>query len=202
MNKHYSCLWLNYFEDELGYALRPIELADSELIRNLRNAQMDVLRQQQEITEEEQHIYFNTVIAPLKKEEKPQQILFAFCFKSQLIGYGGLTYIDWKSYRAEVSFLLDPQHIEDASVYAFEFKRFLNLLSYVFFSCLSFHRLFAETFEFRKEHMQVLEEFGFKLEGVLRDHIFKKQQWFDSYMHGLLANDSRIQYPLIQTNDF
>lgn len=176
-------------EDNSGYYLCPIKIEDAELIRQWRNAQISLLRQQTPITAEEQKKYFKELVSALFDQEQPKQLLFSFLHDGKSIGYGGLTNIDWFSKRGEVSFLVDPKRAADVVCYTNDFTHFLMLLGHLFFYDLDFHRLFTETFSFRKQHMQILESCGFKKEGVLRDHIFKDGKWHDSIMHGLLKGD-------------
>ncbi len=185
----YKCLINNWFEDPEGYGITSIRQEDMELIRLWRNAQIDILRQKTVLSLEEQRLYFQKVIYPTFSQEEPKQIIFSFLFYKQCIGYGGLTNIDWGARHAEVSFLVDPLRVEDGLQYKQDFTHFLTLLCQIAFQILSLHRLFTETFAFRTYHMQILEEFGFKQEGILREHVFKRHHWHDSVMHGLLSRE-------------
>lgn len=191
MLDHYLCLPKKAFEDGKGHTLVAVRLQDIELIRQWRNSQIPVLRQLEEISAESQVSYFERMIWPTFAEAQPRQLLFSYLYQGVLIGYGGLVAMDWAAKRAEVSFLLDPARTHPAQAYAADFTSFLHLLCQVAFKTLKFHRLFTETFAFRKDHMAVLEDFGLKREGILRDHVFKNGKWVDSYMHGLLAGEYR-----------
>lgn len=188
----YKCLSKNVFEDQEGYRIVPLRREDIEIIRIWRNEQQDLLRQKGTITTQDQVNYFNSQVAPAFEFLQPKQILFSFLYKNVCIGYGGLTHCDWEDGRAEVAFLIDPQRTLDFLSYQRDFHHFLFLLCEATFNSLNFHRLFTETFAFRHEHINVLESFGFQREGILRDHIFKKQQWFDSYIHGLLRDEAPV----------
>lgn len=189
----YICLSRQLFEDTKGYGLVSLREEDLEPIRLWRNAQKDILRQNEEITPQKQLNYFHQVIHPSFSQKKPSQILFSFLLHDRhghdnLIGYGGLTHIDWDNKRAEVSFLLDPLRTQDEQMYSSDFLHFLALLSEVASKELHLHRIFTETFSFRTHHMKVLEEAGFQLEGILREHVFKNGTWSDSILHGLLLS--------------
>jgi RimJ/RimL family protein N-acetyltransferase len=185
----YKCLKKNSFKDHHGYQLVPIREEDIELIRFWRNAQLEVLRQKAVISFEEQQLYFQQVVWPTLIQQYPSQLLFSFLLNLDCIGYGGLTNIDWESSRAEVSFLVNPMRAENAHNYTCDFMHFLALLCQVAFGDLHLHRLFTETFAFRVEHIHILENFGFKREGVLREHVFKRNGWHDSVMHGFLFEE-------------
>jgi RimJ/RimL family protein N-acetyltransferase len=190
MHKHtYKCLSEQKFEDTEGYALVPIREQDMESIRLWRNGQLDVLRQQHPISGEQQREYYHNVVAPLFQMQHPPQILFSFLKDGECIGYGGLTYLDWAARRGEISFLLDTERSDGSKHYKIDYLHFLELLKAISFKSLHLHRIFAETFGFRKKHMAILEEAGFHLEGRLRDHIFKQGKWYDSVFHGLLVTE-------------
>lgn len=187
--KEYTCLNTKIFQDKEGYQILSIRLEDIEKIRQWRNTQVKILRQQTLITFDEQQAYFQQIIWPTFEYSQPSQILFSFLLNGECIGYGGLTHIDWISSRAEVSFLVDPNRTVNPSDYHTDYSHFLNLLCQAAFEDLHLHRLFAETFAFRQDHMKVLEDFGFKPEGILREHVYKQENWYDSFFHGLLANE-------------
>ena len=71
------------------YQLRPIHWNDRDAIREWRNAQIEVLRQQNPLSDNEQDNYFSNLVLPQLTQEQPEQILFAFLEDSQLVGYGG-----------------------------------------------------------------------------------------------------------------
>ena len=47
-------------------------------------------------------------------------------------------------------------------------------------------KIFTETYVNRDYHIGILEENGFKLEGVLKKHVLQNNRFSDSYMRGLL----------------
>lgn len=182
---NYRCLKNSFLDHYNGYQLIAIRKEDMEPIRVFRNAQIDVLRQRHPISKEDQERYYTSHVLPLFSEEFPSQILWSFLLEEKLIGYGGLTYIDWENKRAELSFLVDPEIAVNVHEYQKAMTAFLLLLLPIAFQNLSLHKILSETFEFRESTRHVLEELGFKKEGVLRDHIFKKGRYYDSIMYGL-----------------
>ncbi|MFI0435415.1 MAG: GNAT family N-acetyltransferase [Parachlamydiaceae bacterium] len=184
----YKCLKKNDFKID-NYQLIPIRDQDIENIRTWRNAQMSVLRQQKTLTNEDQRRYFQTSVWPTFEEESPSQLLFSFLFQDQSIGYGGLTRLDWGNRRAEVSFLVDPSRAEIESIYTQDFKVFLTILCKIAFEQLDLHRLVSETYAFRSSTLKVLEEVGFKREGVLREHVYKNGRWCDAIVLALQGKD-------------
>lgn len=184
----YFALKKQKFEFE-EFSLIPIQFGDLEAIREWRNSQIDVLRQKNILTKEDQLNYFESVIKPQYIQIQPTQILFGFYNQSNLIGYGGLVHISWEDNRAEISFLLNPDYTEDKVIYAKYFTQFLNLITIVAFKELKFKRIFTETFDIRDHHIKVLETFGFLREGVMRKHICINNDYIDSIIHGYINED-------------
>ena len=75
--------------------------------------------------------------------------------------------------------------------YAEELQRFLDWTAAFAFDELCFNRIFTETWDFRDEHIGILEGFGFVYEGRLRQHVAKGGRAHDALLHGLLAKDWR-----------
>lgn len=168
------------------FSLVPIRKEDMESIRLWRNAQTDILRQNDPISALEQEAYFTEVLAPSFEENEPKQILFSFLHIDHCIGYGGLTHIDFQAKRAELSFLLDPTIEEGTTEFATCFSHFFSLLQEIAFQELKLHRLVAETYATRRELIALLELSGFEYEGCLKDHVFKNGVWINSLMYGLV----------------
>jgi RimJ/RimL family protein N-acetyltransferase len=172
-----------------GYEIRPLQLEDAENIRIARNEQMDVLRQSHEISKEEQIHYFKHTVVPNSTKPYPDLVLYSFLKNGAWIGYGGLTHIDWHNKRAEISFLVETARTKVPENYGQDFENFLKILSREAFNTFQLHRLFTETFDFRKDHIKILENFGFIQEGILREHILINGKFENSIMHGLLKKD-------------
>jgi len=185
----YKCLTKEIFS--LGeYLIRPLRIEDMESIRLWRNEQMEVLRQDSALTRKDQAVYWSHVIQPSFSQDQPKQILFAYEKDQELIGYGGLTNIDWKIGSAEVSFLMDVEFVKNIALYKFSFGKFISLLKPVAFNELSMHRLFTETFDVRPYHVVVLEENGFKLEKRLKEQIMLGNRRIDSLIHGCIKDEA------------
>ncbi|MEQ8251850.1 GNAT family N-acetyltransferase [Oceanibaculum nanhaiense] len=170
-------------------SVRAVQKAEIEAIRQWRNAQIDVLRQAEPITPEQQEAYFATHIWPQFSKARPDTILVSYREEDRLIGYGGLVHVAWAHRRAEVSFLLDPVHIGDDKVVARYFSAFLGLMKRLAFADLGLNRLCTETYAIRPNYVAMLEENGFRREGVLRQHVWIDGQPVDSILHGCLAEN-------------
>ena len=187
MNANYHCLSrTNYHAGE--YQLVSVRPQDIQLIRCWRNAQIDVLRQDREITSQEQERYFEKQIWPTLNHEQPTQILFSFLREQQPVGYGGLVHINWSARKSEVSVLFDlAKRSED--LYREQLSAYLTLLKDVAFSDLGMHRLWTESYDIRPLHISILADQGFEFEGRLRDHEWINGRYVDTLFHACL-NDS------------
>lgn len=156
-----------------------------------RNSQQSVLRQQSSLTPADQAQWWREHVLPSYASSQPRLFLLALDRGDGISSYGGLTNIDWVSRRAEVSFLAEPQIVKSPALYRREFLDSLLMYFDLAFSELELHRLFTETWSFRRSHIDLLESVGFQQEGVLRQHVVKDGQFFDAVIHGLLAQDWR-----------
>jgi RimJ/RimL family protein N-acetyltransferase len=168
------------------YQLRPIHWDDRDVIRQWRNAQIDVLRQQNPLTATEQDNYFSNLVLPQLAQEQPEQILFAFLEDSQLVGYGGFVHIVWSDRRAEVSFLTDTNRSAHL-IFSQDWSEYLTLLVQLA-QKIGFHKLTTETYSIRPELLKILENFGFTQEGLLRDHHLINGSPVNSFFHAYLIS--------------
>lgn len=188
--KRYICLPSARLESGL-YAITAVQPEHIESIRRWRNAQTDILRQTGTITAEQQQRYYATHVWPGMEHAHPDNILLSYFLENNLIGYGGLVHIAWQHLRAEVSFLLEPSRAGDPVHYGRDFSSFLGLMQQVAFADLGFRRLFTETYAGRNHHISLLEQIGFRPEGVLREHVLQGDKPVDSLVHGCLRNDAQ-----------
>lgn len=168
-------------------ALRAIQWGDREAIRRWRNDQIEVLRQAEPLTSEDQDMYYRGVVRAQLFEAAPPQILLAFLDDGELVGYGGFVHIAWADRRAELSFLSQTDraagpHWQD------EWRAYVPLMAQIAREQLGLHRLTAETFEFRADVLAVMEELGFEREGVMRQHHLIDGDYCDSILTGLLLD--------------
>jgi len=173
------------------YRIVPLRKEDILSIKDWRNDQMAVLRQNTVLTSDAQLRYYDTVVRRSFEERQPNVMLFSYLLRNECIGYGGLTNIDWFSRRTEMSFLLDTGRANRLELYEMEFSNFISLIKKVIFLDLEFNRIFTETFDIRDGHVRILEKNGFRLEGRLRQHVLIDQRFVDSLIHGYIKEDFR-----------
>jgi len=183
MKTQYRCLRHQQFYTD-KYLLEPLRHRDIQKIKEWRNAQMDILRQNAPLTDAGQEVYFNDVVIPTFKAQKPEQVLLSYLYDGQCIGYGGLVRVDWDRKQAEVSFLVAPERAADEETYRQDFSNFLKLIKNVAFNDMHLKRLYTETYDIRPLHISVLESQSFALEERLKDHIVKDGKTLDSLIHG------------------
>ena len=183
MNK-YNCLDVQKFSFE-DYVLIPIRHEDIQSIRKWRNAQIDVLRQNKPISENEQKKYYERIIEKNFHENKPEQIIFSFLLKNECIGYGGFVHIDWEKESAELSFLNETSRSKNLDLYFKDFSKFLKIISKIAFEHIKFKKLVTETYNIRPKTIEILQKFGFKNKGNLKNHIKINGKLIDSLIFNL-----------------
>jgi RimJ/RimL family protein N-acetyltransferase len=170
-----------------GRALYPLREDLLGYLKDWRNAQMDVLRQSRALTDLEQQRWWSALATD------DRQALFGLFLQSPdaplFIGYGGLVNLDRVNGRAEVSFLVDPQRSSQPGVYVVDMRAAFSMFCWYGFERLGLNRLFTETFSFRQRHIEVLGSLGFRMEGILRQHVKKDGKYWDSVMHGILHSE-------------
>ncbi len=159
---NYVCLKKNCYVFK-KYELTPIRKQDIESVRQWRNDQINILRQEKPISIDEQEQYFENIIFPSFNQQAPELILFSFLKNSELIGYGGFVNIDWKNKLSEISFLIETKRSKNPSQYETDFTIFLNFLKKISCDDLKFNELFTETYDIRPIHVNILEKNEFKI---------------------------------------
>lgn len=154
-----------------------------EFIRIWRNQQIKVLRQKYEISSENQVKYFkNSVWSELDSLE-PNQILLSINKYETLIGYGGFVHINWKTLEAEISFLLKTEISNDLEEYNRIFANFLFCIELIGRDYLKFKKLTLETYEFRHNHVRIIEDSGYTRGDVKINQTSGAKQKYNSVLH-------------------
>ena len=169
-----------YTQDK--YRIVPIRYEDRYDILNWRNSQIDILRQQKQISREEQDNYFKTVIDALFDQEKPNQILWSFLYDGKLIGYGGLVHIDWQNKTAEISFLTETCRNQSQQQFISDWIIYLSLIKRVAKN-LSFSSIFTYAYDIRPNLYIALEKSGFKETKRMKDFIEINGEMKDVVIH-------------------
>ena len=168
---------------------RNLKIIDAEKIRQWRNKQTKILRQNGKIKKKEQIKYFKQNIL----SKNPKLDLFAIDMNKNLIGYGGLVNISKPYKTAEISFLVNDRINHNSNLYQKIFGDFLTYIKKYSFNKKKLNRLHTETFSFRKKHIRILEKSGFKLEGIMKMHVVKNRKTYNSLIHGILKKKFKIK---------
>ena len=168
------------------FEIIPVRFKDRLEIMKWRNEQIYHLRQSEPLTVEKQDNYFNTTIASLFNEEKPNQILFSFLQANECIGYGGLVHINWIDRNAEVSFIMNTRLEEES--FPKNWSMFLNCLEQAAFGELGFHKIFIYAFDLRPHLYDVLEFNGYFKDARLKEHCFFQGEFKDVLIYSKLMN--------------
>lgn len=167
------------------FKLVPIRYQDRAKIREWRNEQILHLRQSQLLSEEAQDNYFKNVVAPLFETATPNQLLFSFLWKNELVGYGGLVHINWLDKHAEISFLVKTELQE--KYFAEFWHAYLKMLSFVAFDKLHFQKIFTYAFDVRPQLYPVLLHAGLVEEARLKNHCMINGSPKDVLIHSKFA---------------
>ncbi|MBZ9631492.1 GNAT family N-acetyltransferase [Salegentibacter sp. LM13S] len=169
------------------YSIVPIRKEDRYAIMKWRNEQMYHLRQNEVLTKEKQDSYFDTVIAQLFHQDKPEQILFSYLEGENCIGYGGLVHINWIDKNAEISFVLNTEF--DTELFKDHWTSYLTLIEEVALKELKLHKIYTYAFDLRPELYTALESCGYYLEATLKNHCHFDDNFIDVVIHSKILSD-------------
>lgn len=173
------------------YSLVPIRFEDRYNIMKWRNEQIYHLRQAKPLTKEDQHAYFENVVAKLFNQDQPNQILFSFLENGVCIGYGGLVHINWIDQNAEISFIMDT--ILEENRFNEIWTIYLSLIEKVAFHELKLHKIFTYAFDLRPQLYEVLLYSKFIEEARLKEHSFFNGKFIDVLIHSKFNNHIEIR---------
>ena len=107
--------------------------------------------------------------------------------QGKLIGVVGLTYIDWKNRRSEVSIYIGD---EEAWGKGYGFDALKTLMAYGFHTA-NLHKLYAEIFAFNEPSIRLFEKAGFTRDGAKREDQYVDGKYWDTYVYSVLASELR-----------
>lgn len=178
----YICLKQQQYS--LGdYSIVPLRYEDRFDIMKWRNEQIYHLRQARLLTEEDQQLYFDNVVAKLFDNPQPDQILFSYLEKGVCIGYGGLVHINWIDQNAEISFIMETSL--ESKFFQEHWSKYLTMLKAVAFDDLGLHKIYTYAFDLRPHLYTMLEANGYKREATLKEHCLFNGEYKDVVLHSL-----------------
>ncbi|MCA5004086.1 GNAT family N-acetyltransferase [Sphingobacterium bovistauri] len=176
----YKCIRQN--EYSIGeYAIVPIRYEDRLDIMKWRNEQIYHLRQNGQLTPDDQDRYFDGVVSKLFEDHQPNQLLFSYLERGHCIGYGGLVHINWVDRNAEISFIMDTS-LED-QYFRKHWQNYLRLIEKVASHQLGLYKIYTYAFDLRQELYSAIESVGFEREATLRNHCLYEGIFKDVVIH-------------------
>jgi RimJ/RimL family protein N-acetyltransferase len=188
--KNYKCLNNQIFENE-NFSLIPIRDSDKYDILEIRNSQIEHLRQDKPLTKENQENYFSNVVSKLFDVEKPNQLLFSFLWKNEFVGYGGLVHINWIDKNAEISFIMKTEmQTENFEIF---WINYLEILEKIAFQDLNLHKIYTYAFDIRPKLYLALEKSGFNQDARLKEHCLFNEKFIDVVMHSKINSNLKFR---------
>jgi RimJ/RimL family protein N-acetyltransferase len=105
---------------------------------------------------------------------------------NELIGCCGLCYINWVQRFSDLSFYIGKDNLYVDEIYA---PDAVDCLLNYGFEEIGLHKIWTEIYEFDEKKIRLLEEIGFKRDGLLRDNYFHDGRWWNSIIFSLLQNE-------------
>jgi len=109
------------------------------------------------------------------KKKNPAMINFAIDINGEVVGSVGLS--DIKEFKAEIGYWLAEKYWNRGIM-----TKAVKLVTKFGFDELKLKRIYAFVFSFNKASMRVLENNGYKLEGILRKNSKKDGKFLDDYL--------------------
>ena len=165
-------------------SLRALEEDDLSILLNWRNKKhiRKTTREYKLLNMINQKKWFDSI----HSKNPPQDIIFGIIDKKlKLIGFSGLTYIDWKNRHSEISIYFAKEGWQKSP----EGKEALKLIINYGFNELNLHRLWVEIFAIAKANIYLYENMNFTKEGTLRDKVWRDGKWWDSYIYSKLSHE-------------
>tara|TARA_B100001250_G_scaffold149451_1_gene128027 strand:+ start:25020 stop:25574 length:555 start_codon:yes stop_codon:yes gene_type:complete len=176
----YKCLNKNIYNSG-KYKILPLRFQDRYDIMKWRNEQKYHLRQENNLTKEEQDLYFEKVINNLFRIKFPNQILFSYLENDKCVGYGGLVHINWQKREGEISFIMNTSL--EKIFFDFHWKKFLFLIEKVAFKDLSFKKIFTYAYDLRPHIYKIFEDVGYSKESELKNQILHNGEYKSVIIH-------------------
>ena len=165
--------------------LTAVEKNDLNQLKHWRNNPnfRKYFREYRELNDEMQNNWFDKFVVNDKNT-----IMFSIrdITNQQLLGCCGLCYINWVHRHADLSFYIGKDNLYVDDIYALEA---VDLLIKYGFNELGLNKIWTEIYEFDKMKINLLQKYGFKRDGQLRENYFYDGKWWDSIIFCLLRRE-------------
>ncbi len=103
----------------------------------------------------------------------------------ELLGYGMIALIDRYNRRCKVGITIGDKRYWGKGLAK---EALIAVIAYCF-DTLRLNRIGAEIYAFNDRSIRLFEGLGFQREGIIRQSVFKKGQFVDEYIYGLLMSE-------------
>lgn len=161
----------------MSLRLCQIEQEDLPQLRDWRNSPEIRLytREYRLLNMENQQDWFEWVSKDRSTE------MFGIMADKWLVGVCGLTNINWVNRTAEISIYVGNPSYQGVGI-GFEV---LELLKQKAFEEFNLNKLWAEVYSSNTASLELFKKAGYKVEGILKKHVFKQGDYIDSHLFGL-----------------
>jgi UDP-4-amino-4,6-dideoxy-N-acetyl-beta-L-altrosamine N-acetyltransferase len=163
--------------------LRPIATSELELMRSWRNAPSvrAHMYTRHEISAEEHHTWWE------RTQQKLDQQYFMHEFSGKAAGIVGFSSIDHINGNCSWAFYAAPDSAKGTG------PRMEMLAVDYAFCDLKMHKLYCEVLSFNTAVIKLHQKFGFKVEGIFREHHRENNTFVDIYRLGILSVEWSVQ---------
>jgi RimJ/RimL family protein N-acetyltransferase len=145
-------------------------------VADIRNKHIKYLRQKWMLSEREQEEWF------INDSQKHGLWYVWENNYYELCGVFGLTYIDWQSRKAELSFIT-KEYVNESSG-----QMVLEALK-IAFNELNMNKVWVEIYEFDQVKWDLLVRLGFSQDGILRENYYWDGKWYSSIILSIVKSD-------------
>ncbi|GAB2719769.1 UDP-4-amino-4,6-dideoxy-N-acetyl-beta-L-altrosamine N-acetyltransferase [Paenibacillus thermoaerophilus] len=169
--------------------LEDMNSSHSDIVLNWRNQKhiREVMFHDRMISPEEHRTWFDRV------QQDKQTIVKIFYLENNPVGVVNFTNIDAENRKCNWGFYIGDPNAPKGS------GTLMGYLSLDFvFEELNLHKLCAEIIGFNARSLHYHEQFGFRTEGILKEHILKNNQYADVIVMAIFDKEWREQKSNVQ----
>ena len=169
-------------QDIILTAVEKTDLSQLKVWRNNPDFRKN-FREYREINDEMQNSWFDKFVV-----NDRNTIMFSIkdAINDELLGCCGLCYINWLHRYADLSFYIGKDDLYADDKYALDT---IEVLIKYGFNELGLNKIWTEIYEFDSMKIKLLEKYGFKKDGQLRENYFYDGKWWDSIIFSLLKKE-------------
>lgn len=169
--------------------LRSVEATDLNQLKQWRNNEKfrKNFREYRELNTVDQQNWFDKYVI-----KDPNTLMFSICLQNtgELIGACGLCYINWVQRNADLSLYIgkDDIYVDEDNKNGLAYDT-LDVLTHYAFCTLNLHKVWTELYCFDTKKNKLISDYGFKVDGILRDNVFYDNKYHNSNLYSLLSSE-------------